>query len=237
MKLKVCGMMQGENIQEVATLNPDYMGFIFYEASKRNFEGIIPELPESIKKTGVFVNEYPEILISLVEEYQLDAIQLHGDESVAYVTNLQLQLAARRALFIEENKHQKKKKNKHKISKEKVEIIKVFGVKDRFNFEVLRPYLDVVEYFLFDTKGKERGGNGVQFDWTILESYPFEKPFFLSGGIGLESVEMLQEFLKKPVSKCCIALDINSKFESRPVIKKVAQIAKFKNNMIAKVTK
>lgn len=237
MKLKVCGMMQGENIQEVAALNPDYMGFIFYEASKRNFEGIIPELPKSIKKTGVFVNEYPEILISLVEEYQLDAIQLHGDESVAYVTNLQLQLAARRALFIEENKHQKKKKNKHKISKEKVEIIKVFGVKDRFNFEVLRPYLDVVEYFLFDTKGKERGGNGVQFDWTILESYPFEKPFFLSGGIGLESVEMLQEFLKKPVSKCCIALDINSKFESLPGIKKVAQIAKFKNNMIAKVTK
>jgi len=200
MKLKVCGMMQGENIQEVAALNPDYMGFIFYEASKRNFEGIIPELPESIKKTGVFVNEYPEILISLVEEYQL-------------------------------------KKNKHKISKEKVEIIKVFGVKDRFNFEVLRPYLDVVEYFLFDTKGKERGGNGVQFDWTILESYPFEKPFFLSGGIGLDSVEMLQEFLKKPVSKCCIALDINSKFESLPGIKKVAQIAKFKNNMIAKVTK
>ena len=148
-----------------------------------------------------------------------------------------MQLAARRALFIEENKHQKKKKNKHKISKEKVEIIKVFGVKDRFNFEVLRPYLDVVEYFLFDTKGKERGGNGVQFDWTILESYPFEKPFFLSGGIGLDSVEMLQEFLKKPVSKCCIALDINSKFESLPGIKKVAQIAKFKNNMIAKVTK
>ena len=237
MKLKVCGMMQGENIQEVAALNPDYMGFILYEASKRNFEGIIPELPEFIKKTGVFVNEYPEILISLVEEYQLDAIQLHGDESVAYVNNLQLQLAARRALFIEENKHQKKKKNKHKISKEKVEIIKVFGVKDRFNFEVLRPYLDVVEYFLFDTKGKERGGNGVQFDWTILESYPFEKPFFLSGGIGLDSVEMLQEFLKKPASKCCIALDINSKFESLPGIKKVAQIAKFKNNMIAKVTK
>ena len=160
MKLKVCGMKHGENIQNVAVLEPNYMGFIFYEQSKRNFEGLIPELPVSIKKTGVFVNEYPEILISLVEEYQLDAVQLHGDESVAYVTDLNHQLAERRALFIEENKHQKKKKNKHSISDEKVEIIKVFGIKNTFDFEVLIPYLDIIDYFLFDTKGKERGGNG-----------------------------------------------------------------------------
>jgi phosphoribosylanthranilate isomerase len=77
MKLKVCGMKYIKNIQEVAELQPDYLGFIFYEKSKRNFEGIIPELPKSIKKTGVFVNEHPEIVISLVEEYTLDAIQLH----------------------------------------------------------------------------------------------------------------------------------------------------------------
>ncbi|MDC1104628.1 phosphoribosylanthranilate isomerase, partial [Polaribacter sp.] len=185
----------------------------------------------------VFVNEYPEILISLVEEYQLDALQLHGDESVAYVADLQLQLAERRALFVEENKHQKKKKNKHKISNEKVEIIKVFGVKDTFDFEVLRPYLDVVDSFLFDTKGKERGGNGVQFDWAILEQYPFEKPFFLSGGIGLDSVDSLQTFLGKPASKYCFALDINSKFESLPGAKKVEKIKKFKNKIIAKEAK
>ena len=56
MKLKVCGMKEVENIKSIADLNPDYMGFIFYDQSKRNFEGIIPELPKSIKKTGVFVN-------------------------------------------------------------------------------------------------------------------------------------------------------------------------------------
>ena len=74
-----------ENIQQVADVQPDYLGFIFYEKSPRNFEGIIPELPKSIKKTGVFVNEILEIVISLVEEYGLDAIQLHGDESIKYV--------------------------------------------------------------------------------------------------------------------------------------------------------
>jgi len=122
MKLKVCGMKFLENIEQVSGLYPDYMGFIFYEKSKRNFEGIIPKLPKSIKKTGVFVNEYPEIVVSLVEEYQLEAIQLHGDETIAYIKQLKTYLPS-------------------------VEIIKVFGIKDEFNFYFLKPYLPVVDYF------------------------------------------------------------------------------------------
>ncbi|WP_435414671.1 phosphoribosylanthranilate isomerase [Polaribacter aestuariivivens] len=229
MKLKVCGMKFTENIQQVAALQPDYLGFIFYEKSKRNFEGIIPELPKSIKKTGVFVNEYKEIVISLVEEYGLDAIQLHGDESVEYVTDLKNQLSERRALFIEENKHIKKQKNKHKISRNEIEIIKVFGIKDEFNFEVLKPYLEVVDYFLFDTKGKERGGNGVKFDWTVLEKYPFETPFFLSGGIGLEDVDEVKKIINSDLP--IYALDVNSKFESEPGIKKIEEIKSFKKEI------
>ena len=218
-----------ENIQDVVALQPDYLGFIFYEKSKRNFEGIIPELLKSIKKTGVFVNEYPEILISLVEEYRLDAIQLHGDESLEYVTELKRQLAERRALFIEENKHQRKKKNKHFIAEKEVEIIKVFGIKDDFNFAVLKPYLDVVDFFLFDTKGKERGGNGVKFDWAILEKYPFEKPFFLSGGIGLQDMDEIQKIINSDL--LIYALDVNSKFESAPGKKNVKELKKFKEGL------
>jgi phosphoribosylanthranilate isomerase len=229
MKIKVCGMKYIENIQDVVALQPDYLGFIFYEKSKRNFEGIIPELLKSIKKTGVFVNEYPEILISLVEEYRLDAIQLHGDESLKYVTELKRQLAERRDLFIEENKHQRKKKNKHFIADEKVEIIKAFGIKDAFNFDDLKPYLDVVDFFLFDTKGKERGGNGVKFDWAILEKYPFEKPFFLSGGIGLQDMDEIQKIINSDL--LIYALDVNSKFESAPGKKNVKELKKFKEGL------
>ena len=218
-----------ENIQEVAALQPDYLGFIFYEKSKRNFEGIIPELSKSIKKTGVFVNEYPEILISLVEEYSLDAIQLHGDESVDYVKDLKNQLAERRALFIEENKQIKKKKNQHYISENEVEVIKVFGIKDEFNFDVLLPYLEVVDFFLFDTKGKERGGNGTKFDWSVLEKYPFDKPFFLSGGIGLEDLEQLQIIRKTNLP--IFAVDVNSKFESKPGLKNINEVKSFKNTL------
>ncbi|MFK8059229.1 MAG: phosphoribosylanthranilate isomerase [Polaribacter sp.] len=229
MKLKVCGMKYLENIQQVAELQPDYLGFIFYEKSKRNFEGIIPELPNSIKKTGVFVNEHLEIVISLVEEYRLDAIQLHGDESVEYVTELKKHLSERRTLFIEENKQIKKKKNQHYISKSEIEIIKVFGIKNEFNFDVLQPYLAIVDYFLFDTKGKERGGNGVKFDWSVLENYPFDKSFFLSGGIGLEDVEEVKKILNSDLP--IYALDVNSKFESKPGIKKIEELKNLKKEI------
>ena len=229
MKLKVCGMKYVENIEQIVGLKPDYLGFIFYEKSKRNFEGIIPECSKSIKKTGVFVNEYIEIIISLVEEYRLDAIQLHGDESLEYVADLKNQLKERRTLFLDENKQIKKKKNKHYISENEVELIKVFGIKDEFNFDYLKPYLEVVDFFLFDTKGKERGGNGTKFDWSILKKYPFRKPFFLSGGIGLEDVEAVQEIIKSNLP--IYALDINSKFELKPGLKNINEVKNFKNTL------
>lgn len=219
--LKVCGMKFTENIQQVAALQPDYLGFIFYEKSKRNFEGIIPEIPKSIKKTGVFVNEYIEIVVSLVEEYQLEAVQLHGEESVEYIKELKSQIELSHEMYQKENP----KLNKKKV----IEIIKVFGIKDQFDFEILKPYLDVVDYFLFDTKGDEKGGNGIHFNWQILENYPFSKPFFLSGGIGLDDVEKLQEILKSNLP--IYGLDVNSKFEIEPGKKNIEALKKFKTEL------
>ena len=82
-----------ENIKSVADLNPDYLGFIFYEHSQRNFKGVIPSLPKSIKKTGVFVNEEVPIVLSTIKKYQLDSVQLHGDESVPYIRELKSQFS------------------------------------------------------------------------------------------------------------------------------------------------
>lgn len=213
--LKVCGMKYVDNIQQVAELQPDYLGFIFYEKSKRNFEGIIPDLPKSIKKTGVFVNEIPEILVSLVDEYQLQAIQLHGDESVTYIQQL-------KTLFDERFKEMSPKlKSKTKP----VEIIKVFGIKDAFDFNVLEPYEEVVDFFLFDTKGKERGGNGVTFNWQVLNKYNSKKPFFLSGGIGVEEADAVKNILKTDLP--VYALDVNSRFETKPGLKSVDNLKKF----------
>ena len=225
MKLKVCGMKYVENIQQVAALQPDYLGFIFYEKSKRNFEGIIPEVPKNIKKVGVFVNEYPEIVVSLAQEYKLQALQLHGDESVAYIQKLkeaysqaQLDLAAQQ--------------KKSKRVQDTIKIIKVFGIKDEFDFDTLKAYEEVVDYFLFDTKGKERGGNGITFNWEVLKGYNSTKPYFLSGGIGLQEVKEVQSFLKTPAAAYCVALDVNSKFESEPGRKEIDKLKKFKKQLI-----
>lgn len=203
MKVKVCGMKYKENIQAVASLQPDFMGFIFYDRSKRYFDGVLPELSDRIKKVGVFVNEDPEVLKSLVEKYALDAVQLHGDESAAYCNALQ------------------------DIFDNKVVIIKAFSVSESFDFPGLQEYLPVCDYFLFDTKGKERGGNGVLFDWRILENYQFQKPFFLSGGIGLDEVKELTSFLKTDSGKYCYSIDVNSRFEISPGLKKVEDLDKF----------
>tara|TARA_R110002074_G_scaffold138092_2_gene283256 strand:+ start:3586 stop:4221 length:636 start_codon:yes stop_codon:yes gene_type:complete len=207
MKLKICGMKEVENIKSIADLKPDYMGFIFYEQSKRNFEGIIPKLPKSIKKTGVFVNEYIEIVISLVEEYQLDAVQLHGDETVAYIQELKSHL------------------------KPSIEIFKVFGIKDDFDFNSLKPFENEVDYFLFDTKGKERGGNGIKFDWSVLKEYPYSKPFFLSGGIGPNDIQEIKKI--KTTGLPIYSVDINSQFESKPGLKEVNKVKEFKDIVIS----
>lgn len=201
MKLKVCGMKYIENIQSVGNLQPDYMGFIFYERSKRNFEGIIPDLPKGIKRTGVFVNEPIEIVVSLIEEYKLEAVQLHGDESLGYIKELRPHV-------------------------KQVEIIKVFGIKDHFDFDILRSYESEVDYFLFDTKGKERGGNGIKFNWSILKNYTYATPFFLSGGIDLNDAKEIEKI--KAAGLPLYAVDINSKFESEPGLKEIKRIKAFK---------
>ena len=194
-----------ENIKSIADLSPDYLGFIFYAHSKRYFTDTLPELPKHIKKTGVFVNEELAVVISLQKKHQLQALQLHGDESVAYIQELKSHIS------------------------NKVELIKVVSIDDTANFEVLVPFEKEIDYFLFDTKGKERGGNGIQFDWSVLKEYPFSKPFFLSGGIGPNDAESVKEIEKKGVP--IYAVDINSKFEDKPGLKNSIKVINFKHQL------
>jgi len=199
MKTKICGMKYPDNILEVGSLLPDYMGFIFWEKSARYFDGVIPNLPQSIKKVGVFVNETVENIIDKVQKHDLQAVQLHGKESVEFCLNLKAQL-----------------KNLKQVQ---IEIIKVFSVADDFDFSVLEPFENVCDYFLFDTKGKLPGGNGTTFDWKVLENYPSSKPFFLSGGIGIDEIDAVNEIIKTNLP--VYAIDVNSKFEIEPGLKNV----------------
>lgn len=203
-------MKYKDNIQDVAQLRPDYLGFIFYKKSPRYFDHTIPKLPDTIKKVGVFVDEDIDTVIEIIKTHQLYALQLHGTESPEYCSQLLHLYHAERSRSV-------------------VKIIKVFSIKDHFNFEVLEPYEGIVDYFLFDTKGKHPGGNGYTFNWNVLNQYPSKTPYFLSGGIGLEETENIKAFLKSPVSKYCYALDVNSKFEIEPGLKNIEELKHFKN--------
>jgi phosphoribosylanthranilate isomerase len=199
MKLKVCGMRSHENILALSDLKPDYMGFIFWKPSKRFVSTTTPTLPSNIKKTGVFVDETFDEIKSLIETHQLQAIQLHGNENPIFCDRL-------------------KDLN--------VEIIKVFSIKKDFDFSTLAPYENVCDYFLFDTKGELPGGNGYAFDWKMLKSYPSSKPFFLSGGIGMDQLADLEDIFK--LNLPLYAIDVNSKFESEAGMKKIELLKDFK---------
>ena len=201
MKLKICGMKYKDNIREVAALQPNYLGFIFHEKSLRNFENIIPKLPDTIKKVGVFVDEKIEFICGQMEKHKLDVIQLHGHESPEMCRLLK---------------------------STKAEVVKVFSIKNEFDFSILTHYEEVCDFFLFDTKGKLPGGNGYTFDWNVLRNYPSTKPFFLSGGIGLDQINNIKEFQKNTASKYCFAIDVNSKFEIEPGLKNIEELKEFK---------
>lgn len=201
MKLKVCGMRDSENVAKIATLEPDYMGFIFWEGSKR-FCPDPPKVPANITKVGVFVDASLEFIENAIVEHKLDAVQLHGNESPNVCRALQ----------------------------GKAEIIKAFGVGSSFDFDILVDYLPYCDFFLFDTKGAMPGGNGTRFDWTLLKNYPFDLPFFLSGGIGLAETEKINELRK--VDLPVYAIDVNSKFEIEPGLKNIKLLKEFKEKII-----
>ena len=202
MKLKVCGMRDIENISALSDLKPEYMGFIFWASSSRYVSDSTPELNKKIKKTGVFVDASIDYINDKIITHHLQAVQLHGSETPDYCKL---------------------------IKNFEVEVIKAFSVKDHFDFSILTPYEEKCDFFLFDTKGSLPGGNGYTFNWSILNDYSSQKPFFLSGGIGIENMQEIRELLN--TSLPLYAIDVNSKFEISPGSKKIEAIIKFKNEL------
>lgn len=197
MKLKICGMKYPENVDAIRALAPDYLGFIFHPTSARYMpESLAADYVrgiETCEKVGVFVNHSVEAIALLVARYDLDFAQLHGQESPEACAQL-------KALGIP--------------------VIKVFSVGESFDFSLTAPYEPHCAYFLFDTKGKHPGGNGLTFDWQLLRHYTGTVPFFLSGGIGPEQLASLRTFSHPMLH----ALDVNSRFETEPGRKDPARL-------------
>ena len=205
MKLKVCGLTKMDQIQELISLNTDFLGFIFYEKSPRfvlnnlNLEGISEINHQG--KVGVFVNETVEKISEISEKAKLSFIQLHGDEDEKFILQLR------------------------QILGNIIKIIKVIRIGNQ-SFDELQKTINqqpsTVNYLLFDTDSKAFGGTGKTFDWQILNEIEIPIPYFLSGGISLENIHQLSTINHQP-----LALDINSKFETEPGSKDLEKIKNF----------
>lgn len=202
MKLKVCGLTKLDQIQELISLEVDFLGFIFYEKSPRyvlNHLNLkeISEIPHA-GKVGVFVNETIENVIDFSVKANLNFIQLHGDEDDHYIANLKNNLP------------------------NQIKMIKVIRIGNQTSEELqknINQQPSTINYLLFDTDSKAFGGTGKTFDWKILNEVEISIPYFLSGGISLENVHQIPTINTQPFS-----LDINSKFELEPGIKDLEKI-------------
>jgi phosphoribosylanthranilate isomerase len=205
MKIKVCGNTLPGQVDALDEMGITFAGFIFYPKSPRwmaqkiNAEKM-KQIKGKIVKVGVFVNPTYEELKKTVDEYRLDMVQLHGDESPKFC---------------------------EKIA-DYISVIKAFRLSENDSLEwMTKPFIEVCDFFMFDTLGVGYGGTGKKFDWTVLQKSPPSKPYFLSGGIEPGDEETLNEFVKTPAGEKLFAVDINSRFEISPGVKDIKKIKEF----------
>lgn len=205
MNIKVCGITQFKQLQQLEALNVDYAGLIFYKDSPRYMGDKllgkeVKDADFDLKKVGVFVNPSYSELLDAIDDYALDIVQLHGNETPEMCAELNAEIEVMKAFRLGEN-----------------------GAGDID--KMVAPYDAVCDYYLFDTAGLKEsfGGTGKQFNWSILNSAKIEKPFFLSGGIGPDDAEKVKAFSHPDF----FAIDVNSRFETSPGVKDMAALLKF----------
>ena len=211
MRIKVCGMTLPEQVNGLDEMGVDFAGFIFYPKSPRYMaQKISPEKMRNIKgriaKVGVFVNTPYEELMKTVDNYRLDMVQLHGDETPFFA---------------------------EKVANY-VTVIKAFRLSDNDPIDwITRPYHESADMYMFDTMGAGYGGTGKKFDWNVLRAATVDKLFFLSGGIQSGDEEKLIEFSKEETGKKLFSIDINSRFEVSAGVKNMDKVKSFVESLKA----
>jgi phosphoribosylanthranilate isomerase len=197
MIIKICGMRETENIRQVEQLEADWMGFIFYPPSPRYVCEVPAYLPQKQKRVGVFVNAEKSFILERVKHFQLDLLQLHGNETPSYCSEIR------------------------KVSH--LPVIKTFAITEKTDFTTLCAYEEHTDYFLFDTPCSTAGGSGKAFDHSLLKDYQGHTPFLLSGGLGPDDAEEINNFKHPDFA----GIDLNSRFELRPALKSVEKLHVF----------
>ena len=205
MRIKVCGNTSLTQMHQLGDMGVQFAGMIFYHKSPRFVMRFLKGAEvkrEKLKvfKIGVFVNASYDEVMNHVDNFGLDMVQLHGDETPYYCERLSNYIS----------------------------VVKAFRIVEDDNIDwKIRNFYNDADMFLFDTAGVGFGGTGLKFDWNILSGLDIAKPFFISGGIAPEDPPLLKQFMKDPVAKDLFAVDINSKFETSPGVKDMDKVRKF----------
>jgi phosphoribosylanthranilate isomerase len=213
LQIKVCGLKYPKNQALISKLEIDYVGFIFYKKSSRYALSVSEKIPPNVKKVGVFVDEHIDEIIQKIKDFNLDVIQLHGKESLLYVREFQLKL--------------------YEKNLSDVQIWKAIPVKTASDLASIQIFDTKVDAILLDAKGALPGGNGIKFDWDLLNQIQMETPLILSGGIKIDDVEQINN-LKR--SNTIWGVDINSGFEINPGLKDFARVKRFVEEIKNKIT-
>lgn len=203
MNLKVCGITTIKEFEQLELYLVDFVGLHFYENSPHYIKNNAAEseqiktIETDIKKVGLFANSSIENIFAAIDEYDLDLVQLCGEESPAFCQT---------------------------ISSE-IEIIKTICIKNKSTKTIelqLQEYDDVCDYYCFDCiKEDDNVVNGSEFDYNDLSNFKIEKPFFIGGGlIKLSEIQQLNTFNHPDF----LGVDINSNFKNTSFLESYTQV-------------
>ncbi|MCM1021951.1 MAG: phosphoribosylanthranilate isomerase [Muribaculum sp.] len=202
--IKICGNCNKDNIRQVSVLSPMMMGFIFSDRSPRNAmeldPAVVKSLPEFITPVGVFLNADHDVITDVCNLFGIKTVQLHGSESP--------QLCSR-------------------LRDEGYTVFKAIAIGNSLPVELLNSYSGSVDLFVFDTAGAKAGGNGVKFDWNLLEGYKLDIPYLIGGGVAPGDIDAIIGAMRPQMA----GVDINSRFETQPGIKDIMLLTNFILNL------
>ncbi len=201
--VKICGLSREDDIKAAVEAGADYVGFVFFPPSPRNLPLSRAErlagLTGSARKTALTVNAGDKEFERIIAAVGPDLLQLHGRET------------PRRAAEIRK--------------KFGLPVMKSVGIRGRGDLEAAVGYAGFVDRFLIDARpgpdSRLPGGNGVAFDWRVLEEWRPPAPWMLAGGLNAGNV---REALDVTGAR---QVDVSSGVETAPGKKSPERIAAF----------
>jgi len=203
LRTKICGLTDRDSVSAAINGGAAFLGFMFYPPSPRNLSVIRARelsdtVPKTVKKVAVLVNPNDKQLAEIKEIFLPDYFQLHGNESPERVAEIKRNI--------------------------KVPVIKAFAVKNADDIARSGAYYDITDMLLFDAKAPEDalpGGNGLSFNWHLLNRREFPLPWMLAGGLNIDNIKEAVDISGARI------IDVSSSLEREPGKKDPALITKF----------